>query len=657
MAYDAPSSEIYLIKNCPLDIGREHTIKFATQSAQFSYFTDPSRALHFFGQYTRINPLDNTIRVGLPYARVYECNYVAFNNASLLQEQKWYYGFITKVNYVNEGTTEIVYSLDYMQTYLFDFEVLPCLVEREHTATDNVGENIVPEGLDIGEYVINTTHTDGTQILNPTGKISCHIGDQVVYMIITSIDIIESINSGSIHRVDIDGGIETVGQIYNGVGVYIALTAEALGYILINLKQYTDGFAAIFPFPAALVDWDCVHYATNTSYYEWLRKNVGRLRDDYVNPSAHHSVKMVKLNDSVSYNDGLGVSHTVRTGFTIPLFINESIDSYIPYNNKMFTAPFCWICLDTKTGQMATYRPELFGFNINFAFMTSPNAEPVIYACPVNYRNIAVNYEEGLTKNNGYPYCAWSYDNYAVWLQQNRGSLALSFAMGLSHLKGGIVPNSIGAISPSISQNAASSSSALVASGSTDIAKYQGVSGGGSKTPINMNSLFGSMPQKGTPSASSSDEKISYPPLTSYAQCASVLANISDHYMVPDTVRGQVNNGNVLMANSTNDFDIYIKTVRTDYARKIDDYFSRFGYAVNKFKMPNIFDPNGRPRRRWNYVKTVDAKVHAKSTTGFPLDVERNLENILNKGITFWNISNGNMYDYSQTANNNNKPN
>lgn len=652
MAYDAPSSEIYLIKNCPLDIGREHTIKFATPSAQFSYFTDPSRALHFFGQYTRINPLDNTIRVGLPYARVYECNYVAFNNASLLQEQKWYYGFITKVNYINEGTTEIEYSLDYMQTYLFDFEVLPCLVEREHTATDNVGDNIVPEGLDIGEYVFNNSVYSGNQLLNPNGYIPCEMGTEIVYLMISSIDVIETAKAGYAKR-DISD-FYPVGGVFNGVGVYVFVTVEDLGRYLSFTEGLSDSVAAICPFPAALISWDCVHFEPSPSSHH--TNGIGRLYDD----NGHTSVIERDLSSNVSFSYTIVNPNThqtetrtviVRSGFNIPLFRGNLIDNYRPWNNKLYTAPFCWVCVDTKTGEQQLYRPELFSTRINFGFVTAPSADPKILAYPLYYRGTDKNYEEGITKNNAYPYCAWTYDNFKTWIAQNSANLALSFATSMASGTLGMMSTAVGRSSSATGTKHSYGVMPLVNQERDKKGRWTKNFTKGTATVDFMEDMTRDVAYK------NNKFDVALSGLTGYAGALNAVASVIDHSWVPDSVKGQINNGDINQSNDMNDFYIYIKTLRRDYVIKIDEFLSRYGYAVNKFEVPNLFAQNGSPRRRWNYVKTADAKIHSKTTTGFPLDVEQNLEQLFNNGVTFWNIENGDMYDYSQTANNNNKPN
>ena len=69
--------------------------------------------------------------------------------------EKWYYAFITRMEYKNDETTFIYFETDVMQTYLGEFEIKPSFVEREHCADDTVGLHTLPENLETGEYVCN----------------------------------------------------------------------------------------------------------------------------------------------------------------------------------------------------------------------------------------------------------------------------------------------------------------------------------------------------------------------------------------------------------------------------------------------------------------------------------------------------------------------
>ena len=74
----------------------------------------------------------------------------------------------------------------------------------------------------------------------------------------------------------------------------------------------------------------------------------------------------------------------------------------------------------------------------------------------------------------------------------------------------------------------------------------------------------------------------------------------------------------------------------------LDDYFSRFGYQVNRLKAPNV---NTRPH--WNYVKTGEAHIAGD----VPYLYRVQIENMLNHGVTFWN-EDWTIGDYSDKAGN-----
>ena len=70
-----------------------------------------------------------------------------------------------------------------------------------------------------------------------------------------------------------------------------------------------------------------------------------------------------------------------------------------------------------------------------------------------------------------------------------------------------------------------------------------------------------------------------------------------------------------------------VKRITGTYARIIDDYFNRYGYATNQMKRPNR---NSRPH--WNYVKTQNATFKGS----VPSDDMKKIQDIYDSGITFW---------------------
>lgn len=148
--YIEPNSTIKIIYQCPLDASYENTLWFDTVAEQINYFQNVLGGYTFTKQsYQRVNK--NSFRIAKPAEEMYDCNYIAFRNISF--GSKWFYAFIDKIEYVNNVTSEITYTIDVLQTWHFDYSMEQCFVEREHSVTDEIGDNIVDEGLDTGEYV------------------------------------------------------------------------------------------------------------------------------------------------------------------------------------------------------------------------------------------------------------------------------------------------------------------------------------------------------------------------------------------------------------------------------------------------------------------------------------------------------------------------
>jgi hypothetical protein len=74
-------------------------------------------------------------------------------------------------------------------------------------------------------------------------------------------------------------------------------------------------------------------------------------------------------------------------------------------------------------------------------------------------------------------------------------------------------------------------------------------------------------------------------------------------------------------------------------ARIVDDYFSAYGYKVNRVKIPNITG-----RANWNYVKTIGCYIQAN----IPQEDLQEIKDMFNRGLTIWHHASTFM-DYSQS--------
>lgn len=146
--YIQPDSTIRILQNCPLDNTYDHTIYFSKASAQASYFQGLTKYTLADQSYVRVNR--GYIRVERKAEDLYNCNYLMFQNTAF--GNKWFYAFITGVEYVNNITSQISFEIDVMQTWLFDVTLERCYVEREHVSDDSIGANLQPEPVELGDY-------------------------------------------------------------------------------------------------------------------------------------------------------------------------------------------------------------------------------------------------------------------------------------------------------------------------------------------------------------------------------------------------------------------------------------------------------------------------------------------------------------------------
>lgn len=158
--YIEPNSNIKIYHNVPLDNTYNHTLYFNTLAEQNTYFHGNQNIIKYnltAQSYQRV--VKGSMRVAVKADNLYDCNYLAFQNASF--GTKWFYAFITGVEYVNNETSEITFEIDVMQTYFFDTTLKRCFVEREHSTTDVAGDNIVAENIDMGDITCNGSVKSG----------------------------------------------------------------------------------------------------------------------------------------------------------------------------------------------------------------------------------------------------------------------------------------------------------------------------------------------------------------------------------------------------------------------------------------------------------------------------------------------------------------
>lgn len=142
-----PITSVKVLKNIPLDNTYKDVLNFASTSQQITYFTGKTKFA-----FTNLTPikLQNTIRLPITADKLYDCNYIMFQNANF--GQKWFYAFIRKINFINVNMCSLDVEIDVYQTWQFDINIKPSFIIREHSNSDNVGDNLVTENVDLGYY-------------------------------------------------------------------------------------------------------------------------------------------------------------------------------------------------------------------------------------------------------------------------------------------------------------------------------------------------------------------------------------------------------------------------------------------------------------------------------------------------------------------------
>ena len=223
--YIAPNTTIRLLKDVPLDNTYRNTIYFTTAANQTAYFQGKTKYTFANQSYQRVNR--GVLRVARKADDLYDCNYLMFQNTSY--GNKWFYAFVVSVEYVNNETAEITFEIDVMQTWHFDYDVNMSFVEREMSVLDGIGDNLVPENLEIGDYIYED--------LGLTSLFS-------MYQIVIAATFDTSMN-------DATGGM--YGGVFSGLHYNVFSTWQSASSFIAEATEQNkaDGIVSIFMLPVA----------------------------------------------------------------------------------------------------------------------------------------------------------------------------------------------------------------------------------------------------------------------------------------------------------------------------------------------------------------------------------------------------------------------
>ena len=407
MAVVTPQSDVYLLK-VPLEIDDMNQLTFANATAQYNYFNSlPKIGVTNFTYQRK----DGTIRYGAHFDSLLNYNYVMYRNDAY--SNKWFYAFITGMEYLNDNVTAISIKTDVWQTYQFDLTFKPVLIDREHTNNDAIGANTLDEGLELGEMVCNGDVSNFG--VNITG-----VGD---WVIVVDVSMIEN-----------PGDNQTLSCTGNPTGQYVNSTPSGLYHLILGVNQSVVVSARSI---IDLYDQAGLSEAIQNVYI-LPRDLVGNVTAVTLStqgsaPQPYQSVGVHMPNNSTGVTS-LGTYSCARP---------NQIQSYYPKNNKLLTYPYNYLNVSNNAGSVYAYHYEEFDNGASFKVEGVMTPSGSTKAVPVNYKHITGNenaYDYSVSGAK-YPICAWTTDSYTNWLTQN--SVNMEHEMNKSIIMGG--KNAIGA--------------------------------------------------------------------------------------------------------------------------------------------------------------------------------------------------------------------
>lgn len=270
----------------------------------------------------------------------------------------------------------------------------------------------------------------------------------------------------------------------------------------------------------------------------------------------------------------------------------DNIDGYVPKNKKLFCYPYNFLYGNNNNGTGIEYKYEYFASDsCSFTYTVAMTPNPLLVSYPIQYKGFAQDYTDMLTFSD-YPKCAIMTDAYKAYIAQmasTAGAAALvsageSVSQGIDTSTG--IFGNIGKTVRDAYEN-----SPLASFSSTD---WSDVIGNGIKAVVN-------------------------------------------HFLQPS---GNVStsSGNASKIIGNDHISYYPMQIRAEYARKIDDYFTMFGYKIGEIGTPAINN-----RSTWDFVKTRNCTISGN----IDLDYLVALRSIFDRGVTIWHTNDIGNYSLS----------
>lgn len=158
-----PNGTVILISGIPFTSDYKDTRYFATLAEQTAYFQAKRPSIVFENcSYTRSS--EQYVSVDANIETLWEYNYIMYQNETM--GNKWFYAFIDRLEMKAAETTWVYFTIDVIQTWMFELAFKECFIEREHIGAQSVGQKFfTPETFDYGSNYL-TVHSEFVDYVN-----------------------------------------------------------------------------------------------------------------------------------------------------------------------------------------------------------------------------------------------------------------------------------------------------------------------------------------------------------------------------------------------------------------------------------------------------------------------------------------------------------
>lgn len=367
-----PSTNLKLLK-CPIELDNKNQLTFANKQAQYNYFNSlPSTSIIEDSYYQR---KDGYIEYPAHIDDIIEYNYCMYQNENYTD--KWFYCYITNMEYINDGTTRVYIETDVFQTWQFDFTWKQSFIVREmiNVNEDSPSANLIPESFEIGDPIQVKSYT--IPELAPL-CVMAYAGDELK---------IEMVGTSTTYHF--------TGGKYNHIPSFVLFlvgTADCFEEILVELNsdQRSQNIMSLFTIPKFACPSAIDNPITNADYTA--------LAGNFESPTFNYT-----LSD-----------------------IPETIDGYTPKNKKLLQYPYRYIGFSPSSGAKKIFKIEDFSSTPSFRLASEINQNPQVCFIPYNYKGRPLNNADYGTMT-GYPTLSWRTDYFNAWLASSHESINLDY--------------------------------------------------------------------------------------------------------------------------------------------------------------------------------------------------------------------------------------